>query len=418
VRRIGSDEEFKAICVAGRGVVYNDFSWHGASGGQYNVVHAAACQSLVRSSPSVPKFWFEDLAAATGWLLSERGDEGRAWKRCGICHGSGSSTEPAPPGPRSLTTPVPYVVVAEPGGSRVEAWTSTRLPFEPKGAMMRDFRDDLRSAVARLSTSPTEALHAIYTSPIDGHFDVENVLMYNVGPSAFARSAALELIVERAHGPVPSPPPGLTEARHHYRYEIVPPGAAWRHWAAVRPLASFGPLDVGTPVQVSSHARVWYAVRRGSRQVDHPSGVPSVFGMDLVLEAPDDIGTNLAAVAKPLLDGVVAAFHAHDSPASLDVVASRVAVTVEASVDEIRVLLRPDSDAILGGRQLLWPWRDGVQWNPADDLCAAFRIRRVTRPAGGRPSTLRLWGSIVEVGPVSRCPDARPPPTAQARWPY
>lgn len=81
------------------------------------------------------------------------------------------------------------VVVADPGGSWVEAWSSTRLPFEPSG-VMRDLRDDLASAVARLSAGPTEALHALYASPVEGSFDVENVLLYEVGPAAFRRSAA------------------------------------------------------------------------------------------------------------------------------------------------------------------------------------------------------------------------------------
>ncbi|MDP9244008.1 MAG: hypothetical protein M3O77_02870 [Chloroflexota bacterium] len=43
------------------------------------------------------------------------------------------------------------------------------------------------------------------------------------------------------------------------------------------------------------------------------------------LRDPANVRMNLAAIAKPLLDGVVAAFHIHDDPASLDLVASRVA---------------------------------------------------------------------------------------------
>ena len=114
---------------------------------------------------------------------------------------------------------------------------------------------------------------------------------------------------------------------------------------------------------------------------------------------PADLRVNLAAITKPLVDGVIAAFHAHDDPASLDLVASRVAAELGASVDEIRALLLEDRTAILGARRLLWPWRDGVQWNPADDRCLAFRIRRVAKATTTHSDGLRLKGSLVEIEP-------------------
>jgi hypothetical protein len=259
VERITSDERFQAIREAGRGVVYNDFSGRGASGAQYNVVHGASCGWLARSNLKVAKLWFEDLAAATDWVVRERGREGQGWKRCGTCYGAGASRatpRALPPSPRApaatlpLDAPFAYRVDTDPGGSWVEAWSSSRLPFEPKGPM-REFRDELRRAVGQLSAGPEEALHALYTSPIDGHFDVENVLLYNVGPGAFASAAANEIVVEQAIGPVPGPPPELTGADHHYRYEIVASQDPWRGWSAVRPLASSGRL-ISDPSDVSS----------------------------------------------------------------------------------------------------------------------------------------------------------------------
>jgi hypothetical protein len=306
-----------------------------------------------------------------------------------------------PDGVKPRSVGLTYVVVAELADSRVEAWSSTRLPFEPQTGAMREFRGELRSAVAQLSASPAKGLYALYVSYIGGHFDVENVLLYNVGPSAFLRSAAFELVVERALGPVPSPPAGLTQARHHYRYETMPIDTPWRRWSAIRSIASFGPVDLGPSAQARRPSRVWYAVRRSGPEVSRPAGVPSAFGLDLVLEAPANVSVNLAAIAKPLVDGVAAAFHAHDDPASIGHVASRVAAQLGAPVDEVRSLLGQNRTAILGGRRLLWPWREGVQWNPADDLCAAFRIRRVTRAAaGGDSDTWRLHGSIAEIEPV------------------
>ena len=129
-----------------------------------------------------------------------------------------------------------------------------------------------------------------------------------------------------------------------------------------------------------------------------PRGVPAAFGLDLVLEARGSVHLNLAVIAKPLVDGVVAAFHTHDDPASMVQVAGHVAAELGAPVDEVRSLLGQNRTAILGPRRLLWPWRDQVQWNPADDLCAAFRIRCVTRPTARDDSeTWRLRGSLSEI---------------------
>lgn len=408
MERVASDERFRAIRQTGRGVVYNDVSRIGASGAQYNIVHAASCRWLNRSSLTVPKVWFEDLVAARDWLVRERGREGARWKRCGTCHGTSASGEtpsalrPSPHAHEAVLqegAPGAYVVLADPGCSWVEAWSESRLPFEPTGRM-REFRDELRGAVATMSAGPSEALHAIYTSPVEGRFDVENVLLYNVGTRAFANATANEIVVERVLGPVPGPPAELAGAHHYHRYEIVASQDPWRGWSAVRPLASFGPLDLEPSGRVIRPAPVWYALRRSGTRVSSPAVDPSRFGLDLVLETSAHLRVNLASIAKPFVDGVIAAFHTHDHSPSLDLVASRVSAQLGVSVAEIRGHLRDDRTAILGARTLLWPWRDGVQWNPADDRCLALRIRRVARAAVAAHSAgVRLVGSLVEIEP-------------------
>ena len=294
-----------------------------------------------------------------------------------------------------------YVVAAHRNDLLVEAWSSARLPFEPTG-VMREFRGELRSAAAQLLAAPGEGLYALYTSPIDGHFDIENVLLYNVGTAAFRRSARYELVVERSHGPVVDPPVETAQARHNYRFEVMPIDTPWRCWSAVRPLASFGPVDLGPPAHAQDRSWVWYAVRRSGTEVPQPMSPPSAFGLELVLEVPAGVSVNLASIAKPLIDGVVAAFHSHDHSTSADVVAHRVAVQLGIPIEEVRLLLGHNRTAILGPRRLLWARLDTVQWNPADDLCAAFRIRRVTRAAApGDLATWRLRGSLVEIEPIT-----------------
>lgn len=70
------------------------------------------------------------------------------------------------------------------------------------------------------------------------------------------------------------------------------------------------------------------------------------------------------------------------------VVADRVAATLGLDAGEVADRLTSGAGAVLGPQNLLWPWRAGVQWNPADDRCVAatLRVRRGTdaaRPAVG-----------------------------------
>ena len=305
MEKIANEQRFRSICADGLGVVFNDFTRHGASGAQYNVVHAATYRWLARSNLSVPKIWFEDLVTATSWLERERGLEGRAWKRCATCQARGSAPmpststgHPAPNlEPESAAGSDPgYVIEVDRPGSRVDAWSSTRLPFEPTGAML-EFRAGLRSAVAVLSADSSHALHAVYSSPLGGHFDVENVLIYNVGTSAFGRSAGFELVVERRLGPVPPPPRPLVGVAHHYAYAIVERGTPWRAWSTVRRLASFESEEVRSQAEIARPASVWLATRRGDTTVHAAPDDSSPIGLELTVELPQGARVNLAALA-------------------------------------------------------------------------------------------------------------------------
>ena len=100
----------------------------------------------------------------------------------------------------------------------VEAWSTTRLQFEPKG-WQREFRAQLRIAIATLASS-RQPLAAQYRSPVRDSCDTENILFYNVGTGAFAAASAAGLRFERGfvvpfcHAELDGSP------LHYHRYEM------------------------------------------------------------------------------------------------------------------------------------------------------------------------------------------------------
>jgi hypothetical protein len=83
--RIQTEDELRQRVRASTGFIYNDFVRTGPSRSEFNVLHTAGCQFLDAASLSVPKYFFEEFAAARAWLYKERGSEGVGWKRCEVC---------------------------------------------------------------------------------------------------------------------------------------------------------------------------------------------------------------------------------------------------------------------------------------------------------------------------------------------
>jgi len=109
----------------------------------------------------------------------------------------------------------PYFVNASDGV--VEAWSSTRLQFPPRG-WQRDFRAILRSAISALRGTELP-LNAQYRSAVREHCDTENILFYNVGTSAFAAAAAAGVHFERGYVVSACSVDLCSEPLHYHRYE-------------------------------------------------------------------------------------------------------------------------------------------------------------------------------------------------------
>lgn len=267
----------------------------------------------------------------------------------------------------------PYVIL--PRSNSVEVWSTERLPFEPKG-WLRRLRSDICSAVRGIYCGPNQLLHAVYISPIRERCDTENILFYNVGIGCFRRSNSAGLRFERVFSQPPAPlRPTDRPALHYHHYASVAKETDFEHWIPTKTLVRWSArMRTRFVTTLSSPAHIWYWMKCGSIElISRPYQVPTQFGLSMTICAPSGSLSSLVALLKPLLDGAVAAFHQHDGTMQAEVT-SRLARVLGVRTQDVVAYLSDNTTAVLGRRRLLWPWRNSIQWNPADDCCVAGEL--------------------------------------------
>jgi hypothetical protein len=265
---------------------------------------------------------------------------------------------------------------------RVEAWSTQRLPSEPKG-WQRELRDGIRKALLSLDNS--DALYARYSSQARDRADAENVLFCNVGTSSFSRLSRRRIVFERSFET-----PGMVWP-HHSLY--TNDGLAPRLWRRGEEHAAFqaelAPQGARPPQLAASF--VWAALKRAQAMATTGS-ISGTYGLSVTLYAPSGAHLVLAAALKGVFDGVISAYQCHDGT-RIDEVSRRLAAILFADKDNVSRLLMDSREAVLGSTRLIWPFRSaGVQWRPADDLCVAGELSREDSAMGWG-----ITGSLYEV---------------------
>lgn len=255
-----------------------------------------------------------------------------------------------------------FVVIDDRDAGRVDAWSTRRLPFEPKGSMV-EFRSAIRAGLAALGDGSGRLL-CVYSSRSAEMCDAENVLLYNVGVSNFSRIAARSMAFERSYDLPPCPGELAGPARHHHLY-LAHPTEGLLHWRVQTVVSSWqGRL----PDRLDDAGGWWWSTRACSPTTRGVSLQGQRFGLRVRL---NPTRRALVGIIKPMLDGIIAAFHSDDSPESVAV--GRIAVRLPQDPVAVESRLRSGERA-LGARRLVWAFRNGVQWNPGDDLCVACRL--------------------------------------------
>ena len=260
----------------------------------------------------------------------------------------------------------------------VEVWSQSRLPFEPKGRLL-EMHQSLRATLAKLKPGKEAILQVVYTSEQLDPCDVENILLYNVGTGSFRHLCERGLFLERRTASVP-PLPGYSSAAafpHHHSYSTGSDPAVASCWKRGPVLASWADIPCRPLTSSTKPHTVWYLMKRSTLKLGSKesslSGPAGYYGISIQIGVPGEVKPNLAGIIKPLLDGTISAFHCHvgqDAP----VVSQRIASRLGRDEGVIRSLLADLQGAVLGERRLVYPYGEGVQWNPADDRFMQVKV--------------------------------------------
>lgn len=282
-----------------------------------------------------------------------------------------------------------YVVVGS--VQRVEAWSTIRLPFEPKGWLL-DYRNELRTALRAMRTAQASVLLAEYATPDVEFADLENVLLYNVGSGAYSHLTRRGLICRRVRS---------WDGLHRVRYTLTE-RTDWPEFTG--PLLATARLAQTIRRQT---ALAWWSAFRQSLRVQASSPYSGQFAVTVDFGLGWH-GGDLSSKLKALLDGLVSALHVHDGSNR-----EHVTKALEAAGDGDRLwsMLNCPALAILGQRRLVRAHGPGIAWNPADELCASFRLF-----PGHHPEALAVNVRAIEPANVTSTDTPRRMGDSRGKW--
>jgi len=246
----------------------------------------------------------------------------------------------------------------ETGSRNVTLYSAHRMPHSSRKGAMDSARKALRTAIQCLCPSPGEILEGVYSSQIDGFFDIENVVYYNVETATFRIPAQHGLRARRCRAHSEALTPGFAH-RMDYRF-VSKPGIP------ENPLVHLQ-FD---PVGFRNVFDIWWAASNG--KATNAGAVSRKFGLYVEL---GNQHRNPAAKMKILLDGIISALQQDFAPDPVAVSRLSQKHRVGSALIERR-LADPILHTIPQSRRtrLVRPFGAGVQWHPADDLCEEWTI--------------------------------------------
>ena len=134
---------------------------------------------------------------------------------------------------------------------RVTLFSARRMPHKSRKGPMDLARAELRTAIEAIEAPPGEIIEGVYSSQVEGYFDVENVIFYNIEPATFRKSSINGLTARRCRLHRELDRPGFP---HRLEYQLIQ--------VPERPASYLIHLNV-TPGSLNSVFDVWWAAGSG-----------------------------------------------------------------------------------------------------------------------------------------------------------
>jgi hypothetical protein len=252
----------------------------------------------------------------------------------------------------------------------LEVYSLKRLVHRPKGWQL-ELKNTIRNYLKLLNGNEI-SLHALYKSMDTSFFDIENVLFYNIEASAFSHLNIKSLQFERAYEH-PTPVNGNDYFEHYQSYKVInDSNILSSHWIRKKILASWESLAIPKLTSETKPHTVWHAMKTGQITIENKIN-SKYYGLELTIKTPFGSRVNVVSFIKSLLDGIISAFHYHHSQ-DIEEVIKRLKKNIHLTQKQFEEFLLNRDTAILGPRNLIQPFRDGVKWNPQDDAFQWFKI--------------------------------------------
>lgn len=222
-------------------------------------------------------------------------------------------------------------------------------------------KETIQKAIGNLQFKENEILLASYAEGRKDRkddYDLENRLFYNIKANKTLKKLAPKELVFQKGDPV-------GEGRYVYEYELVSREKVDNLLNGKKLLAYWDDILIGQKLDEKNPAKQYYAATRSNASQIHSQaslldGAP--FGIKIELTVPSAcLGSHPASVMKPLLDGVICAFHREDE-------------TTKTVVGELfgeskakELLMGAEKLNLFGEQRYLKRYRNGFKWNPADD---------------------------------------------------
>lgn len=266
----------------------------------------------------------------------------------------------------------------------VEIWSNQLLPFEPKG-WLKEFRGEIQNKIKLLKPTSDKFLYSKFISSKTDKVDLDNILFYNVAYSAFSNLSLDSTVMERSYLQPKIAPDGNNYNYYHY-YSTEKPEFEHKR---KKTLGTFSSIPLSNFSSETKVDKIWYSIKKG-KTIHYEKNYTQQFGIDISITS-----SNLKLVSeagmKRIIDASIGSFQAHtgDDPEMF----RRLAQNLSINQNEAKQLLCDESHAILGKGSLLASYRNGIKWNPNDDLAVFISL---TLKHGQEPN-LSVSGEIFSV---------------------